>query len=771
MSDPVSTTMNRRTGLIPAAAVLLVALCVGAAFVRLDVKQQMAERREATVRIATKQAAAAEREIDSVFRNLRTFTTEIDGDRSDGNRVSAAAAMAPRVPLVQHIFLAAGGAIETVYPARADGTLGETVLTLTQSGSASPAAASMLEAPALLGPLRFKGADYVVAAVPTTYPAASGSRDIGGWAGASIPLDRLLHAAEFDRLADAGYDYQLSYVDRRTGAFRTFSRSSGTELTRPVEKTIAQTDSAWRLSMAPREGWLSWSAMLPQGALAAILAFAAALMTHELGRRSERFRRDSEQTGQRLQHANRRLTEEIKQREDLEKQFNHAGFHDAFTGLPNRRYCIERLERGLRRARQQPNYFVGVIAVSFDRLKSINDSLGHAAGDQVLLQAAQRFVSCLRGEDVVVGRLGGDEIAVLLFDIRDPESATAIATSLLGTLSEPFEVGGRNVYAPASLGLALGMSGYDRAEELIRNADTALSTARADGQTRFAVFDSTARDEVVGSLQLETDLHRAVREEEFRLVYQPIISFESGQIAGMEALLRWQHPLEGMLAPDRFIRLAEETGLIVPITRWVLRAVCEQARSWRGALPDDIRFYVSMNLSAQDMRQSDLGDYVASLMASNALPPGLLRFEVTEGSLISNMGVASDLVAQLRGLGSPLLLDDFGTGYSSLSYLQRFQFDYLKIDRSFVNRITAQGDNAGIVRAIVHMATDLEMKTIAEGVETVEVLQQLRKLGCQFGQGYYFSRPVEPAAMEAMLQARRRWPLEHQVMQASAATT
>lgn len=756
--------MRNHRPLLSALGVALLAIAVGAAFVRLTVQHQTEERRAAAERVAVRQVEAMESELESTAGAIYALATALNRQADPGDFASAAAAVAALSPDMRNLFLVAGGQIKAAYPARAPGNELEGVLAGTWTGERDPL--ERANAPAVLGPVRLRNGEHVVVMrLPVDFNASVAAAE--GWVAATLPLDRLLRSTGFDDLARAGYDYRVSYLDPASRQQRIFSRSLPTELEDPITKVVHGTDKQWRLSIVPRGGWLAWSPILLHGVVAGIIAFAVALLTYDLAAKAERFRQHGDKSRQRLQRTQRRLSEEILQREELEKQFNHAGFHDALTGLPNRRYFLDRLERSLRRTRRQPNYRVAVIVLDFDRFKSISDTLGHEAGDLLLTQAAKRFESCLRPDDLVVARVDSDEMALLLFDIRGRTAAVAAAQRLQGVLADPYDLAGQAIFAPASMGLAMSVSGYEQAEDLVRDAHVALSEAKSDGQSRLAVFESAARDQAVSSLQLEMDLHRAIEQQEFRLYYQPIVSLETGHIAGMEVLLRWQHPLEGLLFPDKFIRVAEETGLIVPITRWVLRAACEQARLWRAELPNDIAFYLSVNLAPQDFRQPDLGDYVAALLNEMALPAGVLRLEVTEGSLISNVQGASDLVAQFRKLGVPLLLDDFGTGYSSLSYLQRFQFDYLKIDRAFVSRITADGANTGIVRAIIHMATDLGMKTIAEGIETADIIRQLGLLGCSFGQGYYYSRPVTHDAAAILLESRRRW--REEAMDASRA--
>ena len=749
--------MKRHTARTIACVVLLVLLCPGAAFVRLNAKQQIAERREVAARIASVLAAAIDREFDAVIRNLRAVARTLPDRGSDAGIVPVAADILEHNLIVQHVVRIEGPATINVYPADSDAFVRALQILLPASVGTPTADLAAVDESTLVESVRYAGVENILIGVSVPGAAGSPIGTPGTRIAASIPIERLLRAAGFDRLADSGFDYQLTDNNPRSGERRILARSREAELSDPIAQTIARGNARWRAVLAPRAGWLEWSSVWIQGLLAALFALIAALSTYELACSVERRQRDVDRYRDRLRIAQRRLGEEIERREEFGRRFDHADSHDAFTGLPNRQHFIERLERWLRGARKESGRTAAVTVFDFDRWKSINDTLGHNAGDQILIQAVRRLEACL-GADTVIARVGSSELAALMFEVPDSIAAVAVAERLLTALSEPFDIGGQRVFATPSAGIAMCASGYDRADTLLRDADIALSKAHSQERTRLAMFDVAERDHVVTSLQLETDLHRAVRDEEFRLVYQPIVSLTAGHIAGMEALLRWEHPVEGMIAPDRFIRVAEETGLILPITRWVLRTACEQARVWRTQLPNDVDFYLSVNLSALDMRQPDLADYVGDLLSTNKLPRGMLRFEITEGSMINNIRVASDLVTRLRALGSPLLLDDFGTGYSSLGYLQRFQFDYLKIDRSFVSRIDPHGGNAGIVRAIIHMANDLGLQTIAEGIETMETMQHLRALGCKYGQGYLYSRPLPVEAMTSLLESRPRWP-------------
>jgi len=335
------------------------------------------------------------------------------------------------------------------------------------------------------------------------------------------------------------------------------------------------------------------------------------------------------------------------------------------------------------------------------------------------------------------------------------EKAVAVGRRVQDQLVNPFQIEKQNVFLTASIGIALSSPESATAEDLVRGAGIALSKAKAAGGGRCEVFDPSTRDQVISRQQLESDLRRAIEHWEFRLAFQPIVSLQTGSIAGMEVLVRWHHPVEGLLAPVRFIPLAEDTGLIVPLNRAVIRAACAQARTWRQTLPEGTDFYLSVNLSSADLRQRELADFFSGLLLEYNLPPGMLRAEVTEGGMIGDVKMAVDISSRLREMGIPLLLDDFGTGYSSLSYLQLFKFDYLKIDIAFVRRVTEAGENLELIRAMVNIAQSLGMKTIAEGIETATVMKHLQRVGCDYGQGYYFSKPVEAPAMEELLRSQR----------------
>jgi diguanylate cyclase (GGDEF)-like protein/PAS domain S-box-containing protein len=436
---------------------------------------------------------------------------------------------------------------------------------------------------------------------------------------------------------------------------------------------------------------------------------------------------------------------------------------DALTGLPNRVLFQDRLGRALARARRQSDYSFAVLFLDLDRFKVINDSLGHQAGDQLLVAIARKLESCLRGSDTVsrlgedktVARLGGDEFAILLDGLAHPDDAAVVAGRIQQELAAPFLLGGNEVYCSVSIGIVTGEAGYAVAEELLRDADTALYSAKAQGRARYEVFDAAMRARAVARLQTETDLRRGIDRHELRLHYQPILSLDSDQVCGFEALVRWQHPERGLLYPGDFIHIAEDTGLIVPLGWWVLREACLQMRAWRERFGDDPPLRMSVNLSSKQLQQPDLVAQVAGTLEETGLPAASLKLEITESAIIHDPDAAASLLAQLRGLGVEIGLDDFGTGYSSFSYLHRFPIDTLKIDRSFVDQM-GTAEKAEIVRTIVKLAHQLNMDVVAEGVETATQRSQLQAMQCEFGQGYYFSRPIDAEAGEALLADSRR---------------
>jgi diguanylate cyclase (GGDEF)-like protein len=451
----------------------------------------------------------------------------------------------------------------------------------------------------------------------------------------------------------------------------------------------------------------------------------------------------AEQAERHVQELNNYITEQeriSRVLEETKEHFRHAAFHDSLTGLPNRAMFTELLKAEIESSKRRDEHLFAVLFLDLDRFKNINDSLGHTHGDLLLVAFAERLERTLRPLDTLA-RFGGDEFAILISGMADATDAVRVAQRIQDELTQPFVLDKNSAFATASIGIALSSSGYDRPEDILRDADTAMYRAKENGKARYEVFDHGMHARAVSRLQLESDLRHAIEQKEFCVYYQPIVSLQTGRLAGFEALVRWNHPRRGLVLPADFIPVAEETGLIVPIGEWVLNQACAQVREWQINSPSHRSLSLSVNLSARQVAQPDLLDRIKEALETSKLNPHCLKLEITESVVMGNAEAAALMFKQLRSLGVQLSIDDFGTGYSSLSYLHRFPLNYLKIDRSFVMRLTTDNDNA-IVRTISTLARNLGMEVIAEGIETDEQYQQLKKLGCEYGQGYLFSRPV-----------------------------
>jgi len=438
---------------------------------------------------------------------------------------------------------------------------------------------------------------------------------------------------------------------------------------------------------------------------------------------------------------------------------------DPLTGLPNRLLFIDRVGRLIKHTKRRKDQLFAVLFLDLDGFKMINDSMGHLVGDQLLLGVAQRLEKCLRatdtvarlGESFTVARLGGDEFTVLLDDIKDPSDAKRAADRMMKALASPFILGGKEVFTSVSIGIALSNSAYEQPEDMLRDADTAMYRAKSQGKARYEVFDADMRASVLARLQLETDLRHALERGEFRNFYQPIVALVSGEIAGFEALLRWQHPTRGLLGPIEFIPVAEETGLIRELGWWNLREACRQISEWRAGIIAHSHLTMSVNLSAKQFLQPNLVEDIRKLLGELALPPEALKLEITESTVMADPSAAVEMLHQIKSLGIHLAIDDFGTGYSSLSYLHRFPLDTLKIDRSFISGMGDDGEGMEIARTILPMANNLRLDVVAEGVETIQQVALLKKLHCKYGQGYYFSRPLSAERTTALLAGDLAW--------------
>jgi diguanylate cyclase (GGDEF)-like protein/PAS domain S-box-containing protein len=446
---------------------------------------------------------------------------------------------------------------------------------------------------------------------------------------------------------------------------------------------------------------------------------------------------------------------DISERKGFESRLAHQATHDPLTGLPNRTLLLERLEEAVQRAARRQSR-VAVLFLDLDHFKVVNDSLGHGLGDRLLVAMAERLRDALRPGDTVA-RFGGDEFVVLCEDLMHREDATAIARRVTDAVSGAFTIGDREVFVGVSIGIAFAEQGGVEPATLISDADAAMYQAKAKGRARWEVFDSAMRKSAVDRLDIENSLRRAIDRRELRVHYQPIIALDSGTIRGVEALLRWEHPERGLLGPGEFITVAEETGLIVPIGAWVLDAACRQVQRWQAMIPGAAHLSVAVNLSGRQLSHPSLVAEVAAVLEETGIDPYRLELEITESVLMDDVAASEDTLVALRSLGVRLGIDDFGTGYSSMSYLRRFPVDVLKVDRSFVDGLGSDPSDSAIVAAIVTLAHTLGLRAVAEGVETDEHLAELRRLGCDFAQGFLMARPCSGDDLASLLSATPRW--------------
>ncbi len=447
---------------------------------------------------------------------------------------------------------------------------------------------------------------------------------------------------------------------------------------------------------------------------------------------------------------------DITQRKAAEYRLQHDAFHDSLTGLPNRALLLDRLGQAVARTRRRPDSRFGVLFLDVDGFKHVNDSLGHQVGDQLLIAISRRLECCMREADTLA-RVGGDEFISLIDDVESTDVILGLPDRILESLRTPFSLDGHEVVVSASIGVALSGGADLSAEELVRNADIAMYRAKSRGKAGFIVFDEAMHASAVSRLRMESDLRQATKHGELRLHYQPIVSLRTGKVRSFEALLRWYHPERGLVCPDDFIALAEETKLILPMGLWVIRTAADQLRKWQGQFGMNPPLSISVNLSCRQFLQPDLVYQVQRVLLDTGLDPHCLNMEITESAIMEQVESASSALSKLKSLGIKLAMDDFGKGYSSLSYLHQFPFDTLKIDRSFIACIGEAGENTEIVRTIVSLAKVLGLDVVAEGVETQSQLIQLKDLGCHFAQGFTFSRPLSAEAAGALLRDPPRW--------------
>lgn len=446
-----------------------------------------------------------------------------------------------------------------------------------------------------------------------------------------------------------------------------------------------------------------------------------------------------------------RISNALRESKNL---FRHAAFHDGLTDLPNRNQFMEKIKFLLSECREKPGFKFAVLFLDLNRFKTVNDSLGHSTGDKLIKNVAERLAGSVCNGDLVA-RFSGDEFAIIIKDVQDADEVLNFAELIKHKISAPFVVGGRKIFTSVSIGIAIGNSSYTEAEEILRDADIAMYHAKDTGKD-YVIFDKIMHTRAVTRMQLETDLRTAIERHELRVYYQPIIDLGTMRLAGFEALMRWQHPQRGLVPPSEFIPVCEDTGLIIPVTLWILREACEQRVKWSKEYPG-MKMMMSVNLSGKHFIQNDLVAQISDILAETEINPADLKLELTESAVMENAERVITMLRELKKLGVQLSIDDFGTGYSSLSYLHRFPIDTLKVDRSFVSEMETGSENGEIVRTIIALAKTLRMNVVAEGIESIHQIHQLQILGCEYGQGFLFSRPVPLAEVEKLLEDNLRW--------------
>ena len=727
---------------LPTTLVLLVVLTAGARLIHLSVKEHTARARASAETVLAPAAKRVETSLQGLFgRALETAR-------------SAAAGTDP-APLDKQSFLMSGD--EGVLAA---GDVPAPIAKGIADEWKSAEAERPAPAAAVLGPMRL-GSEWLIAArVAATRPEESGP----AYAVAYADLDAVIADARLSRLGAAGYDFEISQVEPRSAFPRVFVSSSSSEaLPDPIATRIALpadpavAGSYLRLAIRPRAGWFPSGLLESEIAVLVFLAWLFAFGTHDLTHALDRARSALAVARGRLHASRQQLAEEIQKRLDLQESFEHARYHDMFTGLPNRRGFMDELDRSLREVRRRRLRRLAVIIVDISRLTLINHMLGHTAGDELMVQIARRLEEITSSLHGSLARWSGEQFAVLLMDVDSADAALEVANRIQEQLRAPFHLRRYQLNVAAALGATCIDSGQERAEDIVREADIALSVAKARETTKAVLYAPHMRGRSSGLVSLDADLHVALQKHQLRLLYQPIVDLSTRKMVGAEALLRWQHPVEGLLPPGRFLRSAEEAGLMAPITRWIVQTVTGVAAEWRRHLPANQKFYVSVNLSPSVLRDPGFGDHVAATLKQRTLPPSYLKFELTEGAL-GNVAGARECLDRLHGMGIELVLDDFGTGYSSLSNLQLFPFDLVKIDCPFVDRRGVFQSNMSMVAAMIQLASSLDLITVAEIIDGEAAAAALKAMGCRYGQGYYFSPPLESASAYEKLRGQQ--PLE-----------
>ena len=735
----------------PAAFVSALVLIGGARLIVLSTQQRIAESHVATADAAQRTASNIEAELEALAERAGREAARA------GNAVGRLPEGPESVEPEKEVFRTAndGSIIPAAY-ASDDAAAREALAREWRAGDRNSEGTGI----EWLAPVR-EGSQWLVAARAPILIAHGNDVEHAGWAVAYQSLEEMLLRTGIAKLPEEGYEFAVGQPAPGSDELHPLTGSPFLASLDHITSTIRLPDASRGagtsppylvLGLRPRAGWYSVAILTANIGLLALVTCVLGLAGYDLTHNQERWRAALALARRRLVTTNRRLTEELEDRRRLQLTFEHARFHDTFTGLPNRRYFMQRLDRALhdRGGRGQQ---LAVILVDIDRFRLVNDTLGQTAGDELMVQVARRFENKM-GTDSghVLARWSGDQFAVLLFDVHSRDTAVAFAKLLSDALARPFILRRHTLSVAAHTGITCVDTELQRTEDVVREADIALSVAKRREAGDPVVYQAALGAAVVSTVSLEADLHIALEREQFRLLFQPIVDLAAGTVVGAEALLRWYHPVEGLLAPDRFLSIAEDARLIVPISRWVIRRACGLGAEWRRFAQPDKGFYVSVNLAASVLDDPLLVQYVADVLQDTGLPAGFLRFELTEGDLTPHVGAAREVLDALHEMGIRLVLDDFGTGRSSLSYLELFPIDCVKIDRPFVN--PADGSDSDLMRSVVHMTSSLGLEAVAEKVETETALEALKRMGCKYGQGYLLGEPVEWEHLLARLTGR-----------------
>ncbi|HEY0140213.1 MAG TPA: EAL domain-containing protein [Thermoanaerobaculia bacterium] len=709
MNEPAVRTPRRV--LVTALVAFALAVGVGSAFVRLTDRRSIENRRQAAADAAASTLLRIERQIDAAFAAASTVAALVRaGGAADVRDIAAEAAQRGGVTRVE----------------------------LLPNLPAPPGTSELLAIPA---------AHQLRASVRV---APSDPR----FAAAIVDVQELLGRGGVAELEN-DYDYRLVADDAASGRSVVIARSSPLELADPVRASFAVPQGRWTLEVVRRAGWRMRGERTREIALVLIGSLLIALFVYDLLRRPYVLEREVELRTRKLVETNRRLTAEIEQRERAEEQVEHEATHDRVTTLPNRAYLRDRITRALSRTRSGDVVGFGVLVIDIDRFTDVNDGLGHEVGDELLSLAGRRLQSCIRFGDVLA-RVGGDEFAILALAI-DSGEITGLARRAHEVLEVPFEVSGHRVQLSGSIGIALSASGYTAADELLRDAYLAVHRARQQGGASHVLFDPKMHEQAAAAQQIETELRAALAANELRTYFQPIVSLTTGRITGFEALVRWISPKRGFVSPAAFIPVAVSSGLIIPLDQWMMREAARQVHEWNTRLQLEPPLTISVNVSGRRLGQKELIDDVANTLRDTGIDTRSLRLEITEGEMMERPDEVLAILTELKRMNITLLVDDFGTGYSSLSYLHSFPIDIVKIDQSFVRRMLESAKDEEIVRAVINLSATLGLRVVAEGIETAGHLARLRELGCDYGQGYLFSKPVDAEAIETLLASQPVW--------------